>query len=106
MKRLEKVRLEQAQGEKEKTEKMARERKEKHEEALNRIRQLGTERKLKAKLEAQQLREVNERKPLYRKYEERYQSEYIAKDLAEAKKALEDKRNFVNQVPGGGIAKI
>lgn len=37
--------------------------------------------------------------------QERYEQEFESKELADRKKALEDKRNFVNQVPAGGFKK-
>ncbi len=39
------------------------------------------------------------------KYQEKYTQEVELAELAKQKKALEDKRNFVNQVPAGGFKK-
>ena len=43
---------------------------------------------------------------MHLKYQERYEQEVESKELAKQKKALEDKRNFVNQVPAGSLKKV
>ena len=60
------------------------------------MKQKGEDRKVLMKAQNKEYKEVSERKPLYLKYEEQFKLDFVAKDLAEQKKALEDKRNFIN----------
>ena len=43
---------------------------------------------MKIETENKSFKEVSSRKPLYQLYEEKYQMEFVAKDLEEKKKAL------------------
>ena len=65
----------------------------------------GIERKNKLKEGSRIYREINSTKPLYQKYQEQFENEVKLEELAKQKKALEDKRNFVNPVPAGGFLK-
>ena len=68
----------------------------KHEETLKRIKDQSITRKMKIETENKSFKEVSNRKPLYQLYEEKYQMEFVAKDLEEKKKALQSKRSFQN----------
>ena len=50
---------------------------------MKKIKDKGEERRLLAKAQNKEYREVSERKPLFQKYEEKYQEQFVAKDLAE-----------------------
>ena len=50
-------------------------------------------------------KEINKSKPRYLQIQEKFEQETESQELAKQKKALEDKRNFVNQVPAGGFKK-
>ena len=41
------------------------------------------------------------KKPLFQLFEERYQEDFVAKDLQEQKMILQSKRELHNQIPAG-----
>ena len=43
-----------------------------------------------------EFKKIEKVQPLYVKYQEKYEQETESQELAKQKKALEDKRNFVN----------
>ena len=62
----------------------------------------------KQKLESDKLilQDVARKKPLFQLYEERYQEDFVAKDLEEQKKILQTKRSLQNQIPAGHFRKV
>lgn len=75
----------------------------KHKAALDKIQKHQEERKAQIAEAEKAYKEINKYKPLYLKVQERFEQETESIELAKQKKALEDKRNFVNQVPAGGF---
>lgn len=75
----------------------------KHQAALDKIQKHQEERKAQIAEAEKAYKEINKQKPLYLKVQERFDQETESAQLAKQKKALEDKRNFVNQVPAGGF---
>ena len=96
----EKQKVEQEERDKINDEKVIR-----HKATLVKIQKQGEDRKAQIAESGKLFREVSKGKPLYKKVEERYQQEVESQELATIKKALENKRNFVNQVPAGGFKK-
>ena len=75
---------------------LAEDKQQRHKAALEKILQKGEDRKAMIADQSKALKEVKQAKPLHLKYQERYEQEIESKELALQKKALEDKRNFVN----------
>ena len=83
--------------------KVAEERLTRHHIALEKIHKHGEERKAQIIQSERAYREINKSKPKYLQIQEKFEQETESLELAKQKKALEDKRNFVNQVPAGGF---
>ena len=78
---------------------------QRHKTVLDKIAKHGEDRKAQIAEAEKAYKEINKAKPLYLKAQERFEQESVSQELAKQKKALEDKRNFVNQVPAGGFKK-
>ena len=91
--------LEKNKMQEEITQKLAEEKLERHRATLEKIKTQGEERKGYIKSTNKAMRQVLESKPLHQVLQER-QAQVESQELAKQKKALEDKRNFVNQDAG------
>ena len=61
----------------------------KHEEMLKKIKDNSHNRRQKMETDNKMLKEVFNKKPLFQMYEEKYQVDFVAKDLEEQKKILQ-----------------
>ena len=83
--------------------KLAEEKLARHKEKLDKIHKNAEERSAMIKASDREFKKIEKVQPLYVKYQEKFDQEIESQELAKQKKALEDKRNFVNQVPAGGF---
>ena len=80
---------------------MLKEKSKNLEERLHKIKEIGQNRKQKMDSEKKSLKEIFAKKPLFLMYEEKYQEEFVAKDLEEKKKMLQLKRSLQHDIPAG-----
>ena len=80
------------------------ERRQRKEELLKKIQDSKKERTVKKRKEDLRVRQVSKARPLFQKLTDKFEEEEKQLTLEEQKRALDQKRNFVLQVPAGQIS--